>query len=127
MAAVDDGAAREIERAAIEYRMDVLIEVHDEVELARALKLKSRLIGLNNRDLRTFQTSLAVSEQLAPRIPRGRVVVGESGLNTPADLARLKRIGISTFLVGESLMRQSDVTAATRTLLARNTQRTAAE
>jgi indole-3-glycerol phosphate synthase len=127
MAAVDDGAAREIERAAIEYRMDVLIEVHDEVELARALKLKSRLIGLNNRDLRTFQTSLAVSEQLAPRIPRGRVVVGESGLNTPADLARLKRIGISTFLIGESLMRQSDVTAATRTLLARNTQRTAAE
>ena len=123
MAAVDDGAAREIERAAIEYRMDVLIEVHDEVELARAL----RLIGLNNRDLRTFQTSLAVSEQLAPRIPRGRVVVGESGLNTPADLARLKRIGISTFLIGESLMRQSDVTAATRTLLARNTQRTAAE
>jgi indole-3-glycerol phosphate synthase len=127
MAAVDDGAAREIERAAIEYRMDVLVEVHDEVELARALKLKSRLIGLNNRDLRTFQTSLAVSEQLAPRIPRGRVVVGESGLNTPADLARLKRIGISTFLIGESLMRQSDVTAATRTLLARNTQRTAAE
>jgi indole-3-glycerol phosphate synthase len=124
---VDDGAAREIERAAIEYRMDVLVEVHDEVELARALKLKSRLIGLNNRDLRTFQTSLAVSEQLAPRIPRGRVVVGESGLNTPADLARLKRIGISTFLIGESLMRQSDVTAATRTLLARNTQRTAAE
>ena len=127
MAAVDDGAAREIERAAIEYRMDVLVEVHDEVELARALKLKSRLIGLNNRDLRTFQTSLAVSEQLAPRIPRGRVVVGESGLNTPADLARLKRIGISTFLIGESLMGQSDVTAATRTLLARNTQRTAAE
>ncbi|MGA7583100.1 MAG: indole-3-glycerol phosphate synthase TrpC [Pseudolabrys sp.] len=127
MAAVDDGAAREIERAAIEYRMDVLVEVHDEVELARALKLKSRLIGLNNRDLRTFPTSLAVSEQLAPRIPRGRVVVGESGLNTPADLARLKRIGISTFLIGESLMRQSDVTAATRTLLARNTQRTAAE
>ena len=127
MAAVDDGAAREIERAAIEYRMDVLVEVHDEVELARALKLKSRLIGLNNRDLRTFQTSLAVSEQLAPRIPRGRVVVGESGLNTPADLARLKRIGISTFLIGESLMRQSDVTAATRTLLGRNTQRTAAE
>ena len=107
--------------------MDVLIEVHDEVELDRALKLKSRLIGINNRDLRTFQTSLAVSEQLTARIPPNRIVMAESGLNTPADLARLKRVGISTFLIGESLMRQSDVTAATKALLTRGAQRAAAE
>lgn len=127
MAAVDDAAAREIEHAAFTHEMDVLIEVHDEVELDRALKLKSRLIGINNRDLRTFQTSLAVSEQLAPRIPHNRIVMAESGLDTPADLARLKRAGISTFLIGESLMRQSDVKAATKALLARGSQRATAE
>lgn len=127
MAAVTDAAAREIEDTALAYGMDVLVEVHDEGELARALELKSRLIGINNRDLRTFKTSLTVSEQLAPGIPRDRVVVAESGLNVPADLARLNRIGISTFLIGESLMRQDDVAAATRTLLARNAQGAAAE
>jgi indole-3-glycerol phosphate synthase len=127
MAAIDDAAARAIEDAAITLGMDVLVEVHDEDELGRALRLKSRLIGINNRDLRTFRTSLMVSERLAPKIPRDRIVVAESGLNTPADLAQLKRIGISTFLIGESLMRQGDVTAATRALIAREPRRTAAE
>lgn len=127
MAAVDDAAARAIEDAANAYGMDVLVEVHDEVELGRALKLKSRLIGVNNRDLRTFETSLGVSERLAPKIPRDRVAVAESGLNTPADLAQAKRAGISTFLIGESLMRQDDVAAATRALIAREPRQAAAE
>ena len=127
MAAVDDAAAKAIEDAAIANGMDVLLEVHQENELTRALKLRSPLIGINNRDLRTFETSLAVCERLAPKVPPGRIVVAESGLNTPADLARLSRIGISTFLIGESLMRQADVTAATRALLARNTRHAAAE
>ncbi len=119
MAAIDDAAASEIESAASEYGVDVLVEVHQEDELERALKLKSTLVGINNRDLRTFETTLAVSERLAPRVPKDRIVVGESGLHTPADLARLSRCGISTFLIGESLMRQTDVAVATRALLAR--------
>jgi indole-3-glycerol phosphate synthase len=117
MASVDDAAAKAVEDAAASLGMDVLVEVHDDDELKRALKLRSRLIGINNRDLRTFQTTLATTEALAPKIPHDRIVVAESGLNTPDDLARLSRIGIATFLIGESLMRQADVTAATRAIL----------
>jgi indole-3-glycerol phosphate synthase len=127
MAAVDDTAAQEIEDIAIANRMDVLIEVHQEDELERALRLKSRLIGINNRDLRTFHTALAVSERLGPQVPRERIVVAESGLYEPADLARLARIGILTFLIGEGLMRQHDVTAATRALLSRAIKRASVE
>jgi indole-3-glycerol phosphate synthase len=119
MAAVDDAAARDLEVAAADLGVDALIEVHDEAEVERALRLRSRLIGINNRDLKTFKTTLATSERLAPMIPRDRIVIGESGINAPADLARLARVGISTFLVGESLMRRADVAAATRALLAR--------
>src|SRR5208282_2900710 len=119
MAAVDDACAAELEAAAFALGMDVLVEVHDEQELTRALHLKSRLVGINNRNLKTFETTLATSERLIGSVPGGRVVVAESGIFAPDDLARLAKAGIATFLVGESLMRQNDVAAATRALLAR--------
>jgi len=119
MAAVDDACAADLEAAAFALGMDVLVEVHDEEELTRALRLKSRLVGINNRNLKTFETTLATSERLAALLPAGHVAVAESGIFAPADLTRLAKAGISTFLVGESLMRQNDVAAATRALIAR--------
>src|SRR3954470_23611310 len=120
MAALGDGVARDIEAAALSHGMDVLIEIHNREELDRALNLRSPMIGVNNRNLRTFETTLETSEMLAPLIPNDRLMVGESGIFAAADLARLARVGMSAFLVGESLMRQADVAAATRALLARS-------
>jgi indole-3-glycerol phosphate synthase len=118
MAALDDGKARELEATARQWGMDVLVEVHDRAELERALRLPARLIGVNNRNLRTLAIDLATTESLAPAVPDDRLLVAESGLYTPDDLARLRRVGAQCFLIGESLMRQADVEAATRALLA---------
>jgi len=117
LACTSDALARALVAAARNWGMDVLAEVHDEAELERALALDTRLIGINNRNLKTFETSLATTERLAPLIPEDRIIIGESGITTTADLNRLARCGVHTFLVGESLMRQDDVAAATRTLL----------
>jgi indole-3-glycerol phosphate synthase len=117
VAALADAEMQEIEAAALEYGMDVLVEVHNELELRRAAELKSRLIGVNNRDLKRFVTDIGVTERLAPLMPEGTLLVSESGINSHADLVRLSACGVRTFLVGESLMRQQDVTAATRALL----------
>ena len=119
MAAVDDATARDLVDAAHGLGMDVLAEVHDRAELDRALALPAKLVGVNNRDLKTFKTDLAVTEALASLVPKDRVLVAESGLFTPGDLARMARAGARCFLVGEALMRQDDVVAATRALLAR--------
>ncbi|MEX1059753.1 MAG: indole-3-glycerol phosphate synthase TrpC [Methyloceanibacter sp.] len=117
MAAVDDKTARSLAAAARDLEMDVLAEVHDEAEINRALKLDTPLIGINNRDLKTFATTLATTERLAPLVPSDRIVIAESGIYARADLERLSRSGVHAFLVGESLMRQEDVAAATRALL----------
>jgi indole-3-glycerol phosphate synthase len=117
LAAVDQKTARELYAAAVHWNMDALVEIHDEAELERAVKLGARLIGINNRDLRTFETKIETTERLAPRVPKDRLLVGESGIFAPADVARLAAVGVGAVLVGESLMREQDVVAATRKLL----------
>ena len=119
MASLSDAQAAELEAAAQSWGMDVLIEVHNQEELERASRLKSQLIGINNRDLKSFDVSLDVTRKLARLVPVDRLIVSESGLSTAEDLADLARYGARAFLVGESLMRQEDVAAATRALLAR--------
>ncbi|CTQ50584.1 indole-3-glycerol phosphate synthase TrpC [Jannaschia donghaensis] len=118
MASVSDAQAQELEEAATDWGMDALIEVHDRTELERAADLKSRLLGINNRDLNTFVTDLATTRDLSRRAPVDRILVSESGLTTPEDLADMAQYGARCFLIGESLMRQDDVAAATRRLLA---------
>jgi indole-3-glycerol phosphate synthase len=118
LAALSEAQARELEGAAIDHRMDVLLEVHDGAELDRALKLTSRIVGINNRNLKSLEVDLRTTEELAAKVPDDRLLIAESGLFTPADLARMARVGARCFLIGESLMRQPDVAEATRALLA---------
>ena len=121
MAQIDDALARTLAVEAKHWGMDAIVEVHDEAELDRALALDCRLIGINNRNLKTFETTLATTEKLAPRGPKDRSAIGESGIFTHADLQRLSKAGVNAFLVGESLMRAYDVAVATRTLLGEQT------
>ena len=117
MAAIDDATVTELTKSAHDLGMDVLVEVHDAAELDRTLKFDTKLIGINNRNLKTFLTDLAITEALAPRVPKDRIIVAESGIFTHADVTRLAASGVGAFLVGESLMRQKDVVEATRSLL----------
>lgn len=117
MAALSDAQAAELESLALDLGMDVLLESHDEAELERALQRRSPLIGINNRNLKTLHVDLATSEQLAPKIPADKIIICESGIKTNADIQRMQAVGIQCFLVGESLMREADVTAATKKLL----------
>ena len=119
MASLTDAQAAELEKAAFDWGMDVLIEVHDRAELERATKLKSPLVGINNRNLHTFEVTLDTTRDLARRVPEDRLIVSESGLFTPDDLADMARYGARSFLIGEALMRQPDVEAATRAILAK--------
>ncbi len=123
MAALTDDEASELEGLAFDWGMDVLVEVHNRAELDRALLLKTRLIGINNRDLKTLKTDIGTTEFLAASVPKERRLVSESGLAAPADLARMQRAGVSCFLIGEALMRQKDVAAATASLLAKDMAR----
>ena len=118
VAALDDARLAELHAVVLEKGMDALVEVHDEAEIERAARLSPALIGINNRDLRSFVTDLAVTERLAPLAPRGALLVTESGVGSPADLARLRSSGVQAALVGESLMRAVDIQAATEALLA---------
>jgi indole-3-glycerol phosphate synthase len=117
MACLEDRLAGELARLAHRWGMDVLVEVHDSSELERALAIESDLIGVNNRNLKTLKVDLATTERLAPKVPKNRVLVAESGLGSPADLARMARVGASAFLIGESFMRKPDVEAAVREML----------
>jgi indole-3-glycerol phosphate synthase len=119
MACLDDALAAELTKLAHKWGMDVLVEVHDAAELERALKIDSDLIGVNNRNLKTLAVDLATTEQLAPLVPKDRVLVAESGLSSPADLLRMAKVGASAFLIGESFMRKPDVEAAVRAMLVR--------
>ena len=121
MACLDDYLAGELARLAHKWGMDVLVEVHDAAELERALKVDADLIGVNNRNLKTLAVDLATTEQLAPKVPKDRVLVAESGLGSPGDLARMAKVGAKAFLIGESFMRQPDVEAAVRDMLVRET------